>query len=298
MAVSTRLVVFVLGILIQGCFVFSEDNIKPDVDRIPEKIEHGEKGKSEYKVNSIILTGNQHTQVDNNDEDMRPPSWPPRPGRRSFISRIKSRSSGPTIMRPGRELNSEKSKRMSSPQFVLRPGRGIDQHLAGDERDDVPQHPNILRPGRDKIERPPSLFRPGREDVPQISLLRPGREIKTRLSVLRPGREDVPQISIFRPGREVEGPPPLFRPGREDVPQHISLFRPGREMVRRQVRLFRPGRELVADQGGASTVVRPGRRNIHYNMPWTYVGNTVDAHTHRKTHTFRQKAKKEDESFH
>lgn len=223
-------------------FVLSEEELQPDPDREPEKIEHGEKGSSEYNVNTVTLTGNQHTKV---DDDIIHPPWPPRPGRRSFIP-IKAKRFIPTIWRPGRDVRdtiSSKTKRKTS-QVT----------------------PVILRPGRDKVpKRPPSLFRPGREDVPQGPTL------------FRPGRDGIPS----KPG-----PPTIFRPGRDDMPQ-VTLFRPGRQII-----LSRPSRDNVPEPYQFS-VVRAGRRNIRYNMPWTYVGSSVNSHVQQKSHTFRQKAEEE-----
>lgn len=247
-------------------FVLGVEDLQPDSHRVPEKIEHAEKGGSEYNVNTVTMTGNQHTKVDD-DIHVRPPPWPPRPGRRSFIS-IKARNSIPTIWRPGRAVKdsiSSKAKRKSSPQVfrpnILRPGRDA----IGDS------HPIIFRPGREDVpKRPPILFRPGREDVPQLS------------SVFKPGRDKVPS----KPQQ-----PFVLRPGREDVPQ-LTLLRPGREFARQSVYLFRPGRDNVPDPFQHS-VVRAGRRNIRYNMPWTYVGSSVNSHVHQKSHTFHQKAQEE-----
>lgn len=186
-------------------------------------------------------------------------------------------------MRPGREIETHNRKR----QFILRPGRSIESRppfgiLRPGRRNDVPQ--NILRPGRDHISANQRFLRPGRENI------RNGPP-----KYLRPGREDVPegQQSFLRPGRAdvPEAQQKFLRPGREDVSQ-VTLFRPGREIVRRQsVHLFRPGREINQYLG-----VRPGR-SIDYNMPWTYVGNSIDAHVQRKSHTLHQKAEKEDSAF-
>jgi len=227
-------------ILFSVSFVLCEEELQPDPDRVPEKIEHGEKGSSEYNVNTVTLTGNQHTKV---DDDIIHPPWPPRPGRRSFIT-IKARSFIPTIWRPGRDVRdaiSSKTKRKTSPQT-----------------------PVILRPGRDKVPKaPPYLFRPGREDVPQGPTL------------FRPGRNSVPSKRDVR-----KGPPYLFRPGREDVPQGPTLFRPGRDNI---------------PEPFQHSVVRPGRRDIRYNMPWTYVGSSVNAQVQQKSHTFHQKAEEEED---
>ncbi|KAK3750412.1 hypothetical protein QZH41_016973 [Actinostola sp. cb2023] len=325
------LVGLILGVLIQGSLVLSETDLEPNAQRVPEKIEHGEKGSAEYNVDTITLSGNQHTKVE--DETGQPP-WPPRPGRRSFIS-IKAKKAMPTIIRPGRIMH--KAKRTLSRQSpwptILRPGRRDDipeeppilfrpgredvpkgppilfrpgredvpkgpPILFRPGREDVPKGPPILfRPGREDVPKgPPILFRPGREDVPKGPpiLFRPGREDvpKGPPILFRPGREDVPKGPpiLFRPGREdvPKGPPILFRPGREDVPQGIEIFRPGR-VYDQDTYLFRPGRDDVPE-AYQHQVVRPGKRSIEYNMPWTYVGSSVNSNVRHNSHTFRQKA--------
>ncbi|XP_032233649.1 uncharacterized protein LOC116615992 [Nematostella vectensis] len=253
-----------ISLLLILCFKgsYGEESIdlEPGVDKVPEKVEHGEEGSAKYNINTVTLTGNKATGNKVTNDDKRPP-WPPRPGKRTF--RPQESADTPSIFRPGRSVHED--------QLLFRPGRANLHKRQG----------LMFRPGRREDVPKPQIFRPGRrEDIPSDD----------DQLMFRPGRNEE---QLFRPGRrsDVGDEQLLFRPGRRsDLEEDQLIFRPGRRSDVAEEQLFRPGRrsdvpEAFLDQW---TSVRPGRGG--YRMPWTYTGNSVNSHVSQKSHTFRQKA--------